>query len=463
MEVNKQFVFIPAIAEQILNVYYRNKEKLQGQDLVWWTKNSPFEVDAGLLSAYYLYMRTEENYQTFRQRIDFPLDKLFMLDSGGFEIQTQQDNQTPSHKFVQKNLTAEKVLQIQEATADIGIVLDRPPYVKSIQKNGKTAWFHDEEFFKGSMEFTAKNTEIALSKRSPNSKLKIYGVLQGEEKTDMIRWFNTMKNYKVDGWALVPTPKSDYLKTFQYIELVLTNKIDVPIHFLGISGLNAVALIIYLLRKDKNDIPYFPHLITSDSSSYNTGARIRNYTLPGGYKNNIIIGRDEDVLIENKEVVFHRPNLITGDLEERHEAIFIEGRRNSNTIPLNGLPCLCPVCTKTSVAEMRSPTNVGSIAVSLHNLYIMKGMVQALTSLIAHPETYINYVLGYNTGSDYQQMKLLFEKIDNMINSSRGHEVAATEQDVNEVTDIFGDEESPIQMTVPDYLQKKKKGNTDTS
>ncbi len=388
------FVFIPSIAEQILNVLIKNKEKLSGKDLVWWTKNSPFQMDAGLLSAYYLYMRKGEDFSNFRQEMKFPDSKLFMLDSGGFELYSQQNNPDPTHQFVQKNLTPEKIIKIQEAVADIGLVLDRPPYETNRVEQ-------DNTFFKSSMEFTKNNTGLALKYRT-NPHLKLYGVLHGSSYELITLWYDVMKKYPVDGWSVVPYPEANFKSTALFISFILEQHIDIPVHFLGISGFNSLALIIYLLRNDQNGLPYFNNLITSDSTSYNIGARMRAYTLPGDFRSKVTIGQ-----IENK----YETNEYGHDI--------ISSKSNSQALHLTELPCECPVCSLTDINEMRSATNVGGLAASLHNLYQQKILIKVLTSLTASPDDYKSYVLKYNTDTKRKEINDLFDLIDGIISYQR--------------------------------------------
>lgn len=398
------FKFVPAISEQILNVLYKGREFLNGKTLNWWEPNSLFNMKTGLLSAYYLYIRTGEKFEYFRSQIKFPKDNLFILDSGGYEILSLQNSNDVKHKQLLDILTPEKIVEIQEFNSDIGFILDLPPYKTILNLDGtREHLVHDNDFFEYCKETTAKNTERALNHRGQNSKLKIYGVLQGKNYDLMYNWYNRMKQYPVDGYCLTPKPNADYMKTAMFISLILEENIQKPIHFLGISGFSTLSLIIYLLRKDKDNKPYFNNLITSDSSSYDNGARRRNYILPD-LTNNITIGR-----IENK---------MDTDINNN---IFIKTSANSSTIPLDILPCICPVCENTTVAEMRAGTNPGSIAVSLHNLYQQKVIVQILTSLIAEPETYKNFVLSHiKNPSNRDVMNDLFTRIDRTIEFKRG-------------------------------------------
>ena len=263
------FIFVPAISEEILNLL----GKFNDIDLNFWRKNSPYQIPAGLLSAYYIYKRTGEFYknyknQNFLELIGFPESYLFIIDSGGYELYSKDSS--PEHEELVKILTPQKILSIQEALADIGIILDRVPY----QKLPHERFYYDHRFFQEAIEETAKNTEIAIPNRNPASKLKLYGVLQGKTPGHLEQWYNRMKIYedKLDGWAV--SPKSDNTierlsKVMMYIIFILEKNINKPIHFLGVGSDDALALLIYLSR-------YFPYLITADSTDYNLGARKRS-------------------------------------------------------------------------------------------------------------------------------------------------------------------------------------------
>lgn len=417
------FKLVPAISEQVQNVLIRNKDTLNDHALDWWQKSSLFEIDSALLSAYYLYMRCGDDFNNFRQQINFPSDKLFIIDSGGYEILSRQNTTDKSHLQVLKNLDQLKVLRIQEAVADIGFILDRPPFITTVNEDGsKEFLIHKQDFFDSAKEFTANNTHIALANRSPNSKLKLYGVLQGYEHSHLEDWYNTMKQYPVDGWALAPKPLGDYFNLAMYISFVLERGITVPLHFLGSTNFNCLALIIYLLRKDKNNIPYYPSLLTADSTSHDTGAKYRRYNINGSYQ--IIIGQIEDV---------YEQDLLTGRM-------ILKTAKNSQTIPLDSLPCDCPICQNTTPDIMRSASNTGSIAVSLHNLYLQKSTVKILTSLIAHPETYKDYVLSsIKNKSVASDISRFFTLIDDIIAYKRNYTTTKTSwlEETTEAQDLF--------------------------
>ena len=336
------------------------KGNFNGMDLNWWCKNSPFQHHAGLLSAYYLYNRTDEYYEKykFRELMQFPKSSLFIIDSGGYELYSPKSKNNTYHNDLLKDLTPQKVLSIQEAIADIGFILDRPPFLD--EAHNTTA-----VFFQEAMRMTAENTKIMIESRDPTKQLKLYGVLQGQDAAQLEMWWKTMKIFKgkLDGWALAS--KRSLETTMMYINFLFLYEINVPVHFLGVGNFNALALIIYLLRKDENGVPYFPHLITADSTSYNAGAMYRK-----------VFGKDPSYC----------------------------------DCPLTELHALC-----------NSNNGKAGLALSLHNLYYQQNYIQTLTTLIAEdPKKYIEYVLA-NANSDAKrdQLSVYFQHIDSLIAKKR--------------------------------------------
>ncbi len=222
--------------------------------------------------------------------------------------------------------------------------------------------------FRDAMERTAINTEIAIANRNHASKMKLYGVLQGKEPEHLIRWYNRMKIYedKLDGWAVSPKADNSYerlSKVMMYLTFILENEINKPIHFLGVGFDDALALIIYLQRKDQNGKPYFPHLITADSTTYNVGARFGE-----------IIGKD---------------------------------------------PSICPFSLTILHNLYKFSNKYGGLALSLHNLYYQQYFIQKLTSLIAKdPKEYIEYVLA-RSGRKRIDMLIYFKTLDGIIEKKR--------------------------------------------
>ncbi len=351
------FYYAPAVSEQILNII-RFADIYQ---LNWWLKWAPFQHHALLYNAYsyYFYQKFGEHYKdlNFLQLIGFPTSYLFIMDSGGWELYNNSDNEE-----LIKILTPQKILSIQEAMADfrtadtIGMILDIVPY----QKLPHELFHYSPLYFLEAMEETARNTEIAIDKHKRNlaSKLKLYGVLQGKEPEHLEWWYKRMKRYedKLDGWAV--SPKADYAheklaKVFMYIVFILENEIKKPIHFLGVSSRDCLALIIYFTK-------YHPRLVTADSAGYDYGARKLS-----------IIGTDPSI-------------------------------------------CSCPM---TTLHTYRFHKKYGGVALSIHNLYWQKIFIEELIKRTENPEKYIEFVLA-NCNKGYELL-VYFKQIDEIIAKKR--------------------------------------------
>lgn len=362
-----KFLYTPVIGEQIISNKISARDMIDGKELNWWEEeNSIISHPGALVSAFYGLLRSKSDDSkkySYRKDLGISANTLFLGDSGGFQLKTLKHN--PSYSKLFEEFTPEWVLEWQEANCDGGFVLDRPPYVGSTDKHT-----YRPELFNESMEFTNHNSQIMFDQKKEN--FKLYGVLQGRDYQSIKKWHNSMKDFPVDGWALAPKPATDVMATAVFAAFALEHKFDVPIHFFAISGMNTLAFIIYLLRKDSNGDPYYPHLITADSSSYNYGIRYRRYMIPFDYNYYVIFGRNQDE---------YHP--ITKELI---------AKKNPNASTLSSLPCDCKICQHSTPASLSASTNIAGISIALHNLNQYNSFIRVLTSLIDEPDKYKAFV-----------------------------------------------------------------------
>jgi len=367
------FLYVPAIGEQIITNILSTKDTMGGKHLTWWEDDkSIFQHPAVLVSAFYGLMREDEvqdeNTPLYRDKLNISKNTLFIGDSGGFQKATLQSN--PAHREVLAKLTPERVTAWQEENCDIGLILDKPPYWKP-KGATKVNWTtSDPRKFQEALDFTCNSAEIAVNQYNPK-KMKLFGVLQGRNYNDLVRWHDEISKYEFDGWALAPKPTTDVMAVAMYAAFAIEMGFKVPIHFLAISGLNTIALIIYLLRKDEHGEQYFPYGITSDSSSYNTGSIYRRYMVPNDYNLYLILGRTT-------------PQFNAAGVQTK------EANPNSSTI--NILPCSCPICSHTTPDNMRTSNNLAGISLSLHNLGQYNNFINVLVSLIDDVPAYKEFI-----------------------------------------------------------------------
>lgn len=316
-------LYIPAIGEQFNSVWHR-KLQYKGKDgksydMKFFTKDSHFEHNIGLQSCWYGINGVGKRAKgTFRDMIGFPKDKIFMADSAGFQVASFQTRGEVC------NIKPIDSLRWQEENADVGFNLDYPPTL------GKVA---DYKHFKWSLNESVKNFQFFQDNRK-NPNLKLMNVLHGETLELMEEWYNAVKDFKFDGWAVGLKPPFDpMIQAMGFMFLYEKGEFKKDsckwLHFFGTTGKHVVPTLVYAASK-LNDIP-----VSYDSSSYNIGSIFRTYYLP------FDIG----------------PHLAFGDKFSLNSGI-------------TKLPCLCPVCrTITNVSELNTKDIYAGTLISLHNMY----------------------------------------------------------------------------------------------
>jgi len=197
-------------------------------------------------------------YENFREFFDIGEDVFILLDSGGFQIVTQE-----------KYIDPLKVLRWQMKTSKYGLILDVPPY--HIQGDSEGAHFDspNKEYFDKCLDATYENAKLALEKKDDD--FNLYGVIQGETYEQIERWFDKLHSLEKEGkefygWALSPKPSNDANKIAMFAALLLTKGIHKPLHILQVSGTEAITICAYLQKVINQPV-------TIDSSSYGNSSR----------------------------------------------------------------------------------------------------------------------------------------------------------------------------------------------
>jgi len=333
--------YIPAKMESIFdNINYNSKK------LSWWEDESFFFYPRLLVSAYY-----GMKYPNFREHFHVKDDVALMLDSGGFQNLTLNANLDPI-----------KVLRWQEANGNIGLTFDLPT-LKDDTKEVK---------IRKQLQ-TVENAYLALDSKQ-NEKLRLYAVTQGhtfDEQQFIIDKYNEIGDIKrFDGFAMggIVSIKGD-IKFLTNAATVFVNnlyKYKKPLHFLGLSGLNSVPVILYLMNK-------FDVTTTYDSTSYAVSAKINSFVNP------FTLRKDE---------------IPMGELGNKL---------------LKEIPCSCPVCSNIEgIHEFYDRRSVSSALISLHNLWYYIKYDEMLRSLIDDDELFKSFIYRNNS----LELKECFQYID---------------------------------------------------
>lgn len=325
-------IFVPAAGTQLMH-HWNNSHIYKGQDFKFWSDSSVFKYPYLLTSAFF---GMEERFESvnYREQIKYPKDLLHIGDSGGFQMVTQDFNPDPT-----------RVLRWLESNCDIGMNLDIPITAKG------HGTIPPMNIFKEALDKSVKNFDVFQQCRDDDSKLKLYNILHGQTIEYMDVWYDGVKDFSFEGWAIGIKPPSPFMMGLAFLYLYEKGVLDNThgLHFFGTSGYKVIPLICYISKKILKN-----KLVTFDSASYNIGSMFRKYYLPLKISgsNSIFFG---DRYVENENI--------------------------------KDLPCMCPACELFSVDDYNR-IDYGGPLISLHNLYqyisitkICNGLVNNLDKL----------------------------------------------------------------------------------
>jgi tRNA-guanine family transglycosylase len=311
----------------------------------FFTENSFFNHNFALQSCWYG-LNGVSKKQKYRDMIDYPKDKILITDSAGFQIASfkKRGEHCP--------ITALDSLRWQEENGDIAMNLDIPPNL-----DGNPSY---EEFMKA-LDESVINFQIFQDNRK-NYDMRLYNVLHGETIPLMELWYNKVKHFNFDGFAIgIKPPFDPMLQALGFMFLYEKGEFNKSsfkgVHFFGTSGKHVVPTIVYAASKLQEG------LVTYDSSSYNIGSIYRTYYSP------FDIG----------------PHLSFGD------------KFKTENPKLTKLPCMCPVCVNIKdIKELNEVDIYAGTLISLHNMYQYIYYNEVLCSLVCDKEKYLEYLRKIN-------------------------------------------------------------------
>lgn len=327
-------IYVPALGGSLNNVS-KTKRMYKNKELNVFGPNSFYEYNYALMSAFH-----GLSIKNFREALHISKDKLLIGDSGGYQIASFEKKGIPI------SISPIQILRWQEENCDIGMNLDVPTTL-----GGEVL---TKERFINCLNKSVENFELFQSKRQSNH-LKLYNVLHGENLELLNIWYDKVKHFKFEGWAIGMKPPSDPLIQalgfmFLYEKGELNNCYG--IHFFGTSGYYVIPIISYLANMVKDNV-----LVTFDSSSYAQHAQNRVYIQPFNISEKLVFG--DKFLKEN-------PNI-------------------------KELSCSCNVCKELDI-KILNRKEEGSLPVALlalHNLKVYLDYTQMCNSLVKEPSKFL--------------------------------------------------------------------------
>lgn len=337
--------YFPAAGPQFESTYWKQEYNYNGVRSIKWFSGDSF--------FHYPYMLTNafnnigtENYRSYH---GFPVDPEHILigDSGGFQIVSYAKRGNPI------DIEPIKILRWLETNCDIGMNLDVPLLDK----------------FDHSLSKSLENFKMFQNSRK-NYDMILCNVLHGRNQKELITWFNSVKDFDFDGWAIGVKPATNtYLQLYAYLLLHENGAkgLENYCHFFGVSNLRVMVMLAMLF--DRLEMP-----IGFDSSGYNIGSTAREFFMP-------------------KNMIKH----------------YSMGSKKSSR-SFKGMACDCPVCRTISIDDIYEDSGRSGALICLHNLYVTAEVNRVINCLVPDADN-LNLYVSTMLGNDDQ----IVHNVDQML------------------------------------------------
>jgi len=244
------------------------------QGLDYLTGDGYFSYDHSLYSAGHAALDLEKSKEREGMVANRDKKKTTMVgDSGGFQIgkgvikfdwdrfyEVEDDPETwIDGKYVGKaDGVRMKILRWLEETADWSMILDVPTWAAMPQNQERTGL----TCFEDCLVATLHNNDFFVKHRVPGA-TKMLNVLQGGNWTEAQAWYECVKNYEFEGWAMgAANMRNMYIVLKRLIIMRDENMFEGKdwIHFLGTSKLNWACMLTSIQRELR---AYNPNLTVS--------------------------------------------------------------------------------------------------------------------------------------------------------------------------------------------------------
>jgi len=341
--------YIPALSVGAIPTAIKKRDVIKDKKMTFYEMS-----DTNLFTYPYLLISAGHNFdKDTKEEFQYSIteknknSKIILGDSGGFQIATGAIKYTPE--------ITEKIFNWLEDNSNFAINLDLPPFLSSKIADSQS----------GSFEFCLKNTitNMQYFEKYQTGKTKYLNVLHGKTIPQLDMWYAGVKDFNfTGGWSFGSSATKTIFTTlfsFFYIygkkEIEKVSKLPGTklIHFLGVSSMEIMPILIYIQKK-LNDME-FNLRITFDSSSPFMYANFGGYHLKFG-----------DINITNK----------------------INDQKNVNFDI--SLPCNCPVCknlTWKSLYDLKSKekdsfSTIFYCMTGLHNMLWLVQTKQEMENVI---------------------------------------------------------------------------------
>lgn len=238
--------------------------------------DSYYKYKWGLYSAGHALLDTDKSdaQETMIQGRDRK-NSFILGDSGGFQIATGVMKMDWPN-FKNDDAVRSKILNWLEHTADYSMVLDIPTLAAAPPLNAKTGLTRWQDC----LDYTMHNNDYFVKHRQ--GKTKFMNVLQGNNEEQADHWYDAVKHYPFEGWAMAGFNMKQLHLVLRRLIVMRDEKMLDPgrdlIHYLGTSKLNWACIFTAIQRNIRETIN--PNmLVTYDAASpYITTAKGQAYS-----------------------------------------------------------------------------------------------------------------------------------------------------------------------------------------
>lgn len=281
----KHAIYTPAISPAFCKPLSLEQNVDLSDDMNWLNKDAPWHYQWSLYSAGHAFMdiATSNEREAFVQKRNRD-DSFVIGDSGGFQIATGKlnfdwENFDTVHDPKNKKITRIQLLRWLEHTSDCATTLDFPTWI--FAKNSGRGGNEHLKSMKHCLEGTVENLKFFEKNRNPESGCRFLNVLQGVYQEDADEWYNAVKNFEFEGWALAGPARLELAKGLPRLLKLRDDKLFEGnrdwLHILGVSKISgglALTVLQKVMRRHVNEklqLSYdsaSPFLMAAFGSSY---------------------------------------------------------------------------------------------------------------------------------------------------------------------------------------------------
>lgn len=236
-----QAIYVPALQPGFTMSVHKGQWKrslpsgVKASDLNILDPNNPLlHLSHVLVSAGHSMKNTQPCIVSTRDRSK----TIVIADSGGYQVAS-------GNLTVQTNQDRLKILRWMEDIADLGMTLDVPtgPLISNPQG-------YAYKSFAACLSDTLIHLNFFQNNRK-SSTFRLLNVIQGNDEAETDIWYDAVKNYPFEGWAIAGRTRNDFMALCRRV-LVLANDKKLEgnswIHVLGTSCMEAAVLLTALQR-----------------------------------------------------------------------------------------------------------------------------------------------------------------------------------------------------------------------